>query len=62
MAQQQAQERHGTPAAWMPTDLTVGRHGAGPWSAVVPVPLTIAIARYACAASLTDRPAREGAR
>ncbi|MEX2974442.1 hypothetical protein [Streptomyces sp. C184] len=61
MAQQQSQERHGTPTAAVPTGAAEGR-GVDPWAAVFREVRTVAGTRYACTASLADRPAPGGAR
>ncbi|MFI1158545.1 hypothetical protein [Streptomyces sioyaensis] len=61
MAQQQSQERHGTPTAAAPTGAAACR-GVDLWAAVFLEVLTVAGARYACTASLADRPAPGGAR
>ncbi|MFG2863271.1 hypothetical protein [Streptomyces sioyaensis] len=61
MAQQQSQERHGTPIAAAPTGAAEGR-GVDPWATVFREARTVAVARYDCTASLADRPAPGGPR
>ncbi|MFD9206079.1 hypothetical protein ACFVZM_07330 [Streptomyces sioyaensis] len=61
MAQQQSQERHGTPTEAAPTGVADGR-GVDPWAAVLLEVLTLARTRYACTAAPADRPAPGGAR
>ncbi|MCF3176919.1 hypothetical protein IPZ61_26810 [Streptomyces sioyaensis] len=61
MAQQQSQERHGTPVVAAPTGAAEGR-GVDPWAAVFREARTVAGTWYACTASLAARPVPGGAR